>query len=234
MSSQRGSVGSFFLVACWTIALFCLAIASDIGRMLIYREQMRNAADAAALAGAMQVNRIVRVTLEREVHIHQTCADEKGNEYDCSYWADVDPYVGKGFEWQWWDSWPQKRSELCGGDFRCLSEKWECRIEPKTSWNAVKDAADLAFQKNADGQGWKQYLAGPVVPSFPRGDTLKWDEFYVDIGAAATFPAVFWLDNSGVTHTMTVQSGRSRASLVRRDRPADPALEQRCVRWELP
>lgn len=192
---ERGSVSSLFLVSSWTLILFGLVVGADFGRVYFYREQMQTAADAAALAGAQQIKRMVKVKVQREVW-------DANYEYDCEYdgnWVKTNCNYGKyvsttdgekqgAYPLSW-------RNDLCSGNFKCTGEPtYTCWLEPKEGrWERADEAAAYSFWKNAQGTQWAPYVkVVRVVKAPPSAAQNNWGWFWVQVQTSAEAPTLLW------------------------------------------
>jgi hypothetical protein len=185
---QRGSAMVATVLA-WTMFLVSLALAIDIGRVYLFREQLRTAADAGALAGAMQVQRMVRVVMPRQVWEDVYCDDPLGGpRYACD-----EELVGasavdvSGLEDPVWTK-KTFRDVNCGGDYVCADEaQWRvtCWLEPKGGdWDAPRKAARDMFLRNA-AWGDEAVLTGFEV-RYDQDRRAR--DFEVKVGAELTMP----------------------------------------------
>lgn len=187
---QHGSSSVIFLLS-WSMILLTVAFAADFGRIFFLREQLRTAKDAAALAGALQLDYKVRLVFAREKKVSefvctpeqvQEILDEEGSPDVCwvEKWVQAPDLVFEGWEDEAWpevgSSWPQ----LCNGlDYRCTPAYKGppmCWIEPEDSWDAAAAIARSAFERN---QVWGDqatvrglHVAG-FKANFVNGDPSK-------------------------------------------------------------
>jgi|GEM_PF-5751936 len=210
MRDERGSASSFFLVACWTLILAGLIVAADLGRVFLYREQISTAVDAAALAGAQHVVRMVKVTVERRKKDLIKCAElpegDECNEY--IYETPAIPAAPYPLDY---------RRQWCVGGWECTSVTWDCWLEPKGGdWNQVAAVARAMFAENARGTAWEPYvrLSEPLIGS-PRSGT--W-EFHVTHTARVEVPTLLW-GSLGKQSLTASRSGKGHISVTAMPRP---------------
>lgn len=186
MRRQRGSTLVVTVVS-WSMFIICLGIAVDLGRLFVFREQLRTAADAAALAGAMQVTRMVRVYMPRDVWEQKTCPDPAGvlPEVDCSGFVPASPVDVDGPEVPLWSqhtyqsqcNWPY----VCDYSVRVVS----CWLEPKgNDWSRPGTVAQQVFDRNAVW-GSEARKRAPVSVRYTTDSTYR--DFTVDVEASLVF-----------------------------------------------
>jgi hypothetical protein len=156
---QRGSSSLIFVLA-WSIILLSVAFAADFGRVFFLREQLRTAEDAAALAGALQLDFKVRMVFAREERKSRFICDLKGEAppaamEDCwVYWWEAAPdLVFEGWENEAWSELRETWSLVCTGvQYRCnpaYKEPPRCWVEPIESQEQVVARAKSVFGLNA-------------------------------------------------------------------------------------
>ena len=187
MRRQRGST-LVVTVICWSLFIVCLGLAVDLGRFFVYREQLRTATDAAALAGAMEVTRMVRVSVPRQVWDEtKTCLDEQGQSYDCPGLVSASPFVEEGPEVPLWsqqlyqahcNTWPY----VCDTGAQTVT----CWLEPKgNDWSRPRAVARQVFDQNAIWGNGARKRGGDISVAY--SESTKYRDFTVDVDAGLLF-----------------------------------------------
>lgn len=221
--SQRGSSSAVFVLL-WAVIVICLAMATDLGRIYVVREQLRTAQDAAALAGALQVRYMVEFRFTREVRVVTPCDLTKLKEgevcHDVVEWFSASDLVLSGPESEIYVNLAKLKAPHCRGDYRCSAQPAvaRCWIEPKNGWPAVEALARSTFQQNA------QWGAGTAVKSLAvdvRQTTVPKDFAVHVIGKLETgTPMLAVLGVKSLAVQLPVQEGR--AVSVRRGKISSP------------
>jgi len=76
--SQRGQIVLAFIVL-FPVFIICLFISTDVGRLLVLKNQMRIAADSAALAAAGALD-LLKATDEQVYELNETWAKERAHD----------------------------------------------------------------------------------------------------------------------------------------------------------
>lgn len=221
--SQRGSSSAVFVLL-WGLIVICLAMATDLGRIYVVREQLRTAQDAAALAGALQVRYMVEFRFTRKVRVVIPCDLTKLPEgspcVDTVRWVSTKDLVLSGPESEIYVNLAKLKAPSCSGDYRCSAQPIvaRCWVEPKNGWPAVADVARKTFQQNA------QWGAGTGVKSLAvdvRQTTVPKD-FAVHVTGKLEMgtPMLAVLGMKSLAVQLPVQEGR--AVSVRRGKISSP------------
>lgn len=137
------------LILAWAVIMLCVAFGADLGRLFVIREQLRTAQDAAALAGALELEYWIQMEFRRE-KLHETwLCDEDGylpgekpetpsdgdmgaeppgegvqpfdpEKCELEEWKPTSPLVVQGPEGERWPQLPADWQAACSGDFRCF------------------------------------------------------------------------------------------------------------------
>jgi len=76
--SQRGQIVLAFIVL-FPVFIICLFISTDVGRLLVLKNQLRIAADSAALAAAGALD-LLKATDEQVYELNETWAKERAHD----------------------------------------------------------------------------------------------------------------------------------------------------------
>lgn len=227
---QRGSTSIVFVLA-WSVILLSVAFAADFARIFVFREQLRTAEDAAALAGALQLDYKVRLVFSREKQFEQViCEDEVPEEDTTSctieWWEPAADVTVEDWEFavateKLWSIW----SEQCMGEFRCAPEKevFRCWIEPFEGLAALENTARSLFQLN---QTWgEQATVRSLDVKVMRSDAVaagRYRTYQVlvdgELEMKTYLLAVFGIDKLPVK-TLELKPKPAKAELVRRSDP---------------
>lgn len=238
---QRGSTTAAFVLA-WSVIMLSVAFAADFGRIFVIREQLRTAEDAAALAGALQLDYKVRFVFAREREVSTWVCEEDAlpdteaappTLEDCwlRWWAPMADVSVEGWEFKVWpDQLRATWQGLCTGEFRCTpaEEPPTCWIEPIESPAVVEGVARSVFKLN---ETWgkqatvrsvkvgtaKSHFVGPARP-----------RTYVvlvegELEMKTYLLAALGLDKVPV-RTLESKPRPARAELVRRSKPLEMTL----------
>lgn len=217
-------------LAAWTAALLFLAFAVDFGRLFLIREQLRAAEDAAALAGALQMEYRIRLEWRRvRVWWETVCEGAPGAEVDCrpvERRSPMSPLVISGSEASVWPDLRRRLADACASPaVECqdlISQK--CWLAPRGSMAQVRSRAREAFDQN---QWWGKQarLDGPVEITLPNEGALEPDSFPVEVRARLRMKTLL-LAVIGIPELTVEKAGPpTRASPVRRaGGPRTPAV----------
>lgn len=219
--AQRGSSTPLFLAA-WAAALLFLAFAVDFGRFFLVREQLRTAEDAAALAGALQMEYRIRLEWRRvSVRWETVCEASSGTERECrtvEQRSPMPPLVIAGPEAEVWPGLRRRLAEVCASPaVECqdlISQK--CWLAPRGSMEQVRSRAREAFMQN-QWWGHQARLDGPVEVMLPNEGVAEPQEFPVEVRARLRMKTLL-LAAVGIPELTVEKAGPpTRASPVRRD-----------------
>lgn len=167
-----------------TLLLLFTGLALDFGRAHLLRAQLQTAVDAGALAGALQVEPMVTLEVDRWLAVEDWCPDPvSGKPYPCLTWELVNPAAASG---SWKDlvtknGWRRAVAIQCGWPHRCAADfivAQEWLVLPPTTERAAREAI----------------LLNATWPGGPHGATLE--AMSVDVhpdSAAVTASAVLKL-----------------------------------------
>lgn len=129
-----------------TILLLFAGLALDFGRAHLLRAQLQTAVDAGALAGALQVVPMVRLTVDRWKAAAKICTEPvTRGSYPCLDWQKVSPaevsgtwreLIGQG-------RWKQAVTPFCRWPYRCapdhtIAREWQ--VLPPTTEPVAREA----------------------------------------------------------------------------------------------
>ncbi len=225
---ERGSTSALFIFI-WSVALLAIGFALDIGRVFVFREQLRTAEEAAALAGVQQARYMVEARFRREENRPYLRCEEipgalPGEEptLECDLvdnWVEVAPAVILGPEAEVWPDAHRLWADQCiGYNVRCARQYHaaECWIEPRSGWATVRAAAQEAFQMNARWGGQAR-TAGPVAVEIETDGSSKPRQLRVSVTAVLEMDTLL-LPLVGVDAlTVATPGDRTTAELVRRE-----------------
>lgn len=167
---QRGAAMILTAVSLMTLLLLT-GLALDYGRAHLLRAQLQTALDAAALAGALQSEPWVKVTvLRREwFQVQDQCWDpENGVWYGCGWhWesrsADSCCLTGKEIDLVYREAWRQQVA--CGWPYDCLGtrieESWIVLGDSALDWARDAFARNAAWPRGPGGVTLREFWVGP-------------------------------------------------------------------------
>lgn len=220
---ERGST-SALLLSVWSVALIAIALAIDLGRLFVIREQLRTAEEAAALAGVLQAQYMVEARFpRRQNQPYQVCEPigPEGIEVKCHLvdnWVPIAPAVIAGPESEVWPEAHKVWAQQCYGyDIRCdrQYEASACWIAPRKSWAEVRSAALEAFALN-ERWGDQASLAGAVDVAVETGNKVRPRQLKVGVTATLEMKTLLFHILGVDSIPVSTQGSPTAADLVRR------------------
>jgi hypothetical protein len=118
---ERGAVMVMAAVSL-TILLLFAGLALDFGRAHLLRAQLQTAVDAAALAGALQVQPMAEIAVDRWKATESSCWDPTSERnYPCLSWESTSPAraTGRQFDLFHQGGWRSAIAAQCSWPYRC-------------------------------------------------------------------------------------------------------------------
>ncbi|MFZ5827906.1 MAG: Tad domain-containing protein, partial [Bacillota bacterium] len=189
-----------------TLLLLFTGLALDLGRAHLLRAQLQTAVDAGALAGALQVQPMVALEVDRWLAVEDWCMDPvSGEPYPCLGWSPVNPATATG---PWRELIGQGRWRLataaqCSWPHRC-SYGYRIESEWLTLPPAVEQVARETLLMNAT---WPRGSHGAII----RSVDITVDRQQGAVTAAATLQVpTHFLRLIGIDELRLTRSGTAR------------------------